>query len=78
MSRTEIIESVLIVVALVSLWPLLAKYRSPGYSIWLLIVLAIMAWVAVRRLRRIRQAIDEAKRTRDEAERSGRPPSLSG
>jgi hypothetical protein len=77
MSRTEIAESVLIVIALVSLWPLLAGHRSLAYSVWLLVVLASMLWVAVRRLRRTREAIDEARRKRDEAERSGRPPSLS-
>jgi hypothetical protein len=77
MSRPEIIESALIVVALVSLWPMLAGHRSVSYSVWLLICLALMGWVAVRRLRRIREAAEEAKRRRDEAERSGRPPFLN-
>jgi hypothetical protein len=76
MRRAVIAESVLIVVALISLWPLLAGYRPPWYRIWLLLMLAAMAWVAVRRLRRVRAAAEEAKRKRDEAERSGRPPWL--
>jgi hypothetical protein len=76
MSRREITESALIVVALVSLWPMLAGHRSVPYSVWLLVCLALMGWVAVRRLRRIREAAEEAKRKRDEAERSGRPPFL--
>ncbi|UCC67479.1 MAG: hypothetical protein JSV79_10155 [Armatimonadota bacterium] len=76
MRRAEIAESILIVVALASLWPLLAGYRPPWYTLWLLLMLAAMAWVAVRRLRRVRAAAEEAKRKRDEAERSGRPPWL--
>ena len=76
MRRVEIAESVLIVVALTSLWPLLAGYHEPWYRIWLILMLAAMAWIAVRRLRRVRAAAEEAKRKRDEAERSGRPPWL--
>jgi hypothetical protein len=76
MKRVEIIESALIVLALVSLWPLLVGHRSTAYSMWLLIMLATMVGVAVRKLRRIREAIDEAKRKRDESQRSGRPPFL--
>ncbi len=76
MRRTIIVESILIVVALVSLWPLLLPERPTWYRFWLLFVLAAMAWVAFRRLKRIRAAADDAKRRRDEAERSHRPPSL--
>jgi len=74
MTRVEIIESVLIALALASLWPVLLGYRALWYKVWLLAVLAAMAWVARRRLRRIRAAADEAKRKRDEAQRSRRPP----
>jgi uncharacterized membrane protein YjgN (DUF898 family) len=74
MTGVEIFESVLIVIALVSLWPLAAGHRSVAYSVWLLLMLATMLWVAARRLRRIREAAEEAKRKRDESERSGRPP----
>ena len=63
----------MIVVALVSLWPVLLGYRALWYSFWLILMLSVMAWVAVRRLRRIRSAAEEAKRKREEAERSGRP-----
>jgi len=76
MRRIETIESVLIVLALASLWPLLVNFHHILYSLWLLVMLGAMAWVAVRRLKRIRAAADEAKRKRDEAERSGRPPWL--
>jgi hypothetical protein len=44
------------------------------YSLWLCVMLGAMAWVAVRRLKRVRAAAEEAKRKRDEAEQSGRPP----
>ena len=69
-----IFESALIIVALASLWPLLLGFRHPVYSLWLCVMLGAMAWVAVRRLKRVRGAAEEAKRKRDDAERSGRPP----
>jgi hypothetical protein len=74
MRRMEILESVLIVVALASLWPLLVGFHHYAYSLWLCAMLGAMIWVAVRRLKRVRAAADEAKRKRDEAESSGRPP----
>jgi hypothetical protein len=74
----ESIETVLIVVALVSLWPLLFGFNAAWYWVWLTAVLAAMVWVTVRRLRRIREAAEEAKRKRDEMAKSGRPPFLSG
>jgi len=76
----EKLETVLIVVALVSLWPLLIRYqdRAPWYRGWLIVVLAMMVWVAVRRLGRTRAAAEEAKRKRDEMERTHRPPPFLG
>ncbi len=76
MKWLESVETVLIVVALVSLWPLLTGFNAAWYQIWLAAVLAAMVWVAVRRFRRIREAAEEAKRKRDEMEKSGRPPFL--
>ena len=70
------IESALILVALVSLWPLM-KPELPGwYYGWLAVVLGGMVWVAWRRLGRVRAAVEEAKKRRDEAEKSKRPPWL--
>ena len=77
MRRMEIAESVLIVLALASLWLFVIEQRSLWHNLVWLLMLAAMAWVAVRRLRRIRAATDEAKRIRDEAERGARPPSLT-
>jgi fatty acid desaturase len=76
MKWLESVETVLIVVALVSLWPLLFGFNAVWYWVWLTAVLAAMVWVAVRRFRRIREAAEEAKRKRDEMEKSGRPPFL--
>jgi fatty acid desaturase len=76
MKWLESVETVLIVVALVSLWPLLFGFNAVWYWVWLTAVLAAMVWVAVRRFRRIREAAEEAKRKRDEMEKSGRPPYL--
>lgn len=70
------LESALIIVALVSLWPLVAGYDTFWYRAWLVVVLGLMVWVATRRLRRIRAASDEAKRIRNELEKGRRPPKL--
>ena len=83
--RVVIVESALIVIALVSLWPLLWRYYSEWewarvwlmlYRVWLVLMLGVMVWVASRRLARVRAAADEAKRMRNEMERGGRPPFL--
>ena len=77
----EKLETVLILVALVSLWPLLIDYqaRAPWYRGWLILILGMMVWVAARRLGRTRAAAEEAKRKRDEMEKTqGRPPFLRG
>jgi len=74
--KLEQVETILIVVALVSLWPLLAEYKALWYRLWLVAMLGAMAWVAMRRLGRTREAAAEAKRKRDEMERGGRPPLL--
>jgi len=74
--KRELVETVLIVVALVSLWPLLLEYKAAWYQVWLVAMLGAMVWVAARRIGRTRQAAEEAKRKRDEMERGGRPPFL--
>ncbi|MCJ7822640.1 MAG: hypothetical protein MUQ26_06125 [Armatimonadetes bacterium] len=76
MRRMVIFESALIILALASLWPLLVGFHHPVYSLWLCAMLGAMVWVAVRRLKRVRAASEEAKRKRDDAERSGRPPGM--
>ena len=76
MKKRELVETVLIVVALVSLWPLLLEYKAAWYQVWLVAMLGAMVWVAARRIGRTRQAAEEAKRKRDEMERGGRPPFL--
>ncbi len=67
------IESVLIIVALFSLLPMLWGYSPLWYRLWLVLVLIGMVWVAARRLRRTREAAEEAKRKRDEGP-GARPP----
>ena len=76
MKKRELVETVLIVVALISLWPLLLEYKAAWYQVWLVAMLGAMVWVAARRIGRTRQAAEEAKRKRDEMERGGRPPLL--
>ena len=70
----ELVESLLVLVALFSLLPLLFGFNPQWYKVWLAVVLALMAWVAVRQLRRMGQAAEEAKRKRDQSERGSRPP----
>jgi hypothetical protein len=70
------LESALILIAVVSLWPLITGTDSFLYRVWLVIILGLMVWVAQRRLARIRAASDEAKRMRDEMEKTRRPPKL--
>jgi cytochrome c-type biogenesis protein CcmH/NrfF len=71
------LESVLILVALVSLWPLLTRYGALWwYRVWLVVVLGLMVWVARRRIARTHAAVEEAKRKREEAQRGRRPPFL--
>ena len=72
----ELVESLLILVALFSLLPLLFGFNPQWYKVWLAVALALMVWVAVRRLRRMGQAADEAKRKRDQDQRGSRPPRL--
>jgi len=71
-----IVESALIVIALVSLWPMLWDYKPMWYRVWLVLMLGAMAWVASRRVARVRAAAEHAKRMRDEMARGGRPPFL--
>lgn len=65
----QVIESILILVALASLWPYIVGYREPWYTVWMLAMLGVMVWVATRRLARIRSAAAEAKEKHNEAER---------
>ena len=74
--KLERVETVLIMVALVSLWPLLLEYKAAWYQVWLVGMLGAMVWVAARRIGRTREAAEEAKRKRDEMEKGGRPPFL--
>lgn len=72
----ELVESLLILVAVFSLLPLLVGFRPLWYQLWLAAVLGAMIWVAARRLRRTREAVEEAKRKRDREERGCGPPRL--
>jgi hypothetical protein len=55
MKRGEIIEWVLILLALVSLWPWVFGYRPGWYRLVLVAALAAMIWVARRRIGRVRR-----------------------
>ena len=61
----ELLESLHILVAVFSLLPLLVGYKPLWYQIGLVGVLGAMIWVAARRLRRTREAAEEARRKRD-------------
>ena len=54
---TRIIETVLIFLAILSLWPWILGYRTELWSRGLLVAaLVAMVWVAVRRVNRVRRA----------------------
>jgi len=56
----RIIETILIFLAILSLWPWILGYRSELWSRLLLAAaLVAMIWVAVRRVSRIRRARDK-------------------
>lgn len=56
MSKGEIAEWVLIIIAIFCLWPWVVGYRAPWYQGLLAVVLVVMAIVALVRLRRIKRA----------------------
>ena len=62
MARGEKLEWVLIFGALLSLWPRILGYREVWYQLSLLVVLAVMVWVARRRLARVRQGAQRDSR----------------
>lgn len=78
----QTIEAIVILIALASLWPLIVGYQwaaTEWYKFgYLSVILVVMIWVTRRRMARIRAAAGEAKRKRDAAEKSGRPPWLGG
>lgn len=53
MSRTELIESIAIVVSVFALMPWAFGYRSLWYDVVLVFVLLLMGWLAVRRIGRL-------------------------
>ena len=55
--------------AVFSLWPWIAGYRTWPYRIALLVVLGLMGWVARNRLARTRKAADASARDRDRFQR---------
>ena len=57
MSRTELLEWIAILIAIVSLWPLILGVRSLWYYAWLVIVLAAMVKVFLNRVARLRRAV---------------------
>ena len=57
MSRTELLEWVAILVAVVSLWPALLGFRPLWYYAWLLVVMAAMVKILLNRAARIRRAV---------------------
>ena len=62
MRWADIIETILILGALASLWPVVFMHPRPDwYGGYLVGVLAVMAIVAVLRIRRIRQALRDQR-----------------
>ena len=70
MTKTEIVESVFSIVALVSLWPLIfLRWRSPWYYVYLYAVIAVLLVISVRRFRRFRRLLEEQRERQEKEER---------
>ena len=73
MSRLILLEWIIIVIALLSLWPVILGHNSLWYSIYLFVVMLALVWVTRNRVVRTREAAREAKLKRgDAAEKSPR------
>lgn len=73
MNKLIVIEWAIIILALVSLWPMVAGYHAIWYRIYLVVIMLALFWVTRNRLARTRQAADEAKQKHDEATKRPRP-----
>ncbi|MBM3213835.1 hypothetical protein FJZ36_02840 [Candidatus Poribacteria bacterium] len=67
MSRTELIESVVMILCIPALWPVVRSFRSDvplpsGYSAVLAVVALVLGAITVRRIRRLRAAFRDAQR----------------
>jgi hypothetical protein len=54
MKRLELLEWIVIIIALVSLWPVVIGYSPIWYKLYLVVVLGALIWVTRNRLHRIR------------------------
>ena len=64
-NKVEIIEWLVIFIALVSLAPFGFHYHAPWYLAYLTVVMIAMVVVLGNRVRRLRGALREARRRRD-------------
>jgi hypothetical protein len=55
MKRGEIVEWVLILLAVLALWPLILGYQTAWSRLVMVAALAAMIWVLVRRVGRVRR-----------------------
>ncbi len=64
MSRVEVVEQVIMIVAIAALWPWVFGYREPWYQWGLLSAIALaMVAILARKLRRMNEAFDDARKT---------------
>lgn len=54
----KLLESGIILLGLMAFWPWILGYRTIGYQIGLLVVLALLGGLAVARARRVRRALN--------------------
>lgn len=78
MSRTMrmLLENGLIVIGLLTFWPFVFGHRSMTYQLWMLLVLGLLAWLAVVRLRRVLTTIQTHKDQHETG--GGYPPTYPG
>ncbi len=69
MKKAETWETVFIIISIVTLWPMIKWYNAeepipPAYYALLLITLGVLAFITVRRVKRLRKAMRDAKNRR--------------
>ena len=70
MKKAEIWETAFIIISIVTLWPVIKWHNARQsvplvYYVMLLVVLGVLAFITVRRIKKLRKALREAKSRRE-------------
>ena len=63
MKKVEMLESVFLILAIVSLWPLIfLKWNSVWYYVYLYLLVAFLLFMSYRKFRRLQEAMKEIRK----------------